>query len=318
MRASLLFVILLFACPCLATTWDVRNDWSDASNPNGVWSYREGGNALPHVAAWQAGLGYAQPAWSVGENAPSEYLPAWFKATGTASGLDWVVGDVVVHTTDPANGPSQGNAILKWTSPITATVQMVGSIWLTRDIGRSVAWSLLRNGTPFTGGSVFSGDSFNRNNPMSLGDGTGGAGVMGNIPVSTGDTIELLLVTTSGNALGDLVGINLKISDDVTGIGDEPPLSRRFVLHNPVPNPFNPSTSIAFDVPVGGADVSIIIYDSTGRRVRTLAGDHRDAGTHRVTWNGVDDRGSRVASGVYLCRVRAGAFNETRKLSLVK
>jgi hypothetical protein len=100
-----------------------------------------------------------------------------------------------------------------------------------------------------------------------------------------------------------------------TGVGDGPTV---FALHPNVPNPFNPQTAITYDVPAGGVDVEIAIFDVAGRRVRTLVDEHRAAGTHSTRWNGEDQHGGRVASGVYFYRMRAGAFVETRKMVLLK
>jgi hypothetical protein len=103
-----------------------------------------------------------------------------------------------------------------------------------------------------------------------------------------------------------------------TGVGDASPVPSSFALHASVPNPFNPITTITYDVPAGGADVSITIYDVSGKRVREIVNARRPAGSWSVQWNGVDDRGARVASGVYFYRMRAGAFVETRKMVLLK
>ena len=102
-----------------------------------------------------------------------------------------------------------------------------------------------------------------------------------------------------------------------TGVGDTS-LPTSFALHANVPNPFNPTTTISYDVPRGGADVNIAIYDIAGRRVRELVNEHRTPGNWSVQWNGEDDRGQRVASGVYFYRMRAGSFVETRKMVLLK
>ncbi|HXV14381.1 MAG TPA: FlgD immunoglobulin-like domain containing protein, partial [Candidatus Krumholzibacteria bacterium] len=99
---------------------------------------------------------------------------------------------------------------------------------------------------------------------------------------------------------------------------DDTPLPESFALHANVPNPFNPITTIAYDIPDGGANVNITIYDVAGRRVRTLVDEHRPAGVFSVQWNGDDDRGQRVASGVYFYRMRAGAFVDTKKMVLLK
>lgn len=103
----------------------------------------------------------------------------------------------------------------------------------------------------------------------------------------------------------------------VTGVQDEP-IPNRFALHANVPNPFNPVTTIAYEIPAGGADVNISVYDVAGRRVRILVDEHRPAGVFSVPWKGDDERGQRAASGVYFYRMRAGKFVETKKMVLLK
>src|SRR6266545_5988916 len=64
-----------------AATYDLAADWSNAANPNGVWTYREGTNALPSVADWTPlGSPVVQPAWAP-SSAGGNFLPAWFKST---------------------------------------------------------------------------------------------------------------------------------------------------------------------------------------------------------------------------------------------
>ncbi|HKW13865.1 MAG TPA: FlgD immunoglobulin-like domain containing protein, partial [Candidatus Krumholzibacteria bacterium] len=87
----------------------------------------------------------------------------------------------------------------------------------------------------------------------------------------------------------------------VTGVGDTPaPAS--FALNANVPNPFNPITTIRYDVPAPGADVKISVYDVAGRLVRELVKEHRGAGAWSVQWNGDNDRGQAASSGVYFYR----------------
>jgi hypothetical protein len=90
-----------------------------------------------------------------------------------------------------------------------------------------------------------------------------------------------------------------------------------FALHQNYPNPFNPQTNIRFAIPTTSR-VEIELFDILGRRVRTLANEMMDAGNYAVTWNGTDDLGLSVASGVYFYRLRAGSFTQTRKLLLVR
>jgi hypothetical protein len=92
----------------------------------------------------------------------------------------------------------------------------------------------------------------------------------------------------------------------------------RFALHPCRPNPFNPRTTIRYDLP-RDAPVILAVYDLTGRRVRTLRdGATETAGAHAVEWDGRDDGGRAVGSGVYVCRLTAGEERGVRRLVLVK
>jgi hypothetical protein len=188
---------------------DLAAEWSDAANPNGAWTYREGNNALPSVVWTQAG--YPQPAWAP-SNVPGNYLPACFKATQLVAGLDWKLGDVVVHTTDSVNGPNSGVANLIWTSPYTTSVTLSGSIWMCRDIGRSVGWSLLVNGAVLTSGDVSSGDPYSSSAPFFFDAGSAGPLPLQGIAVNPGDVIQLVLKTT--RSFGDFVDIHWTIAQN--------------------------------------------------------------------------------------------------------
>lgn len=83
------------------------------------------------------------------------------------------------------------------------------------------------------------------------------------------------------------------------------------------PNPFNPMTQIAFDVPAA-SQVKVTVYDAGGRLVKTLISQTMDAGQHEVRWNGQDSHGQSVASGVYFSRVEAGEFTATKSMMLVR
>lgn len=102
--------------------------------------------------------------------------------------------------------------------------------------------------------------------------------------------------------------------------GDQPPprVPTAYALHANRPNPFNPATTIGYDVPAPGGRVDVAIYDVSGRLVRVLVAGHRAPGTHSATWEGQDDRDTRVASGVYFVRMTSGSFAQTRKLVLLK
>ncbi len=94
-------------------------------------------------------------------------------------------------------------------------------------------------------------------------------------------------------------------------------LPTSFALHSCVPNPFNPMTTIRFDLPAP-ASVSLAIYAVDGRRVAVLVDGPKTAGRHQIRWFGQDDQGRKLASGVYFCRLMAGDFRETRQMVLLK
>ncbi len=99
--------------------------------------------------------------------------------------------------------------------------------------------------------------------------------------------------------------------------GNTPPLTDAAWLGNAVPNPFNPSTTIEYRVPREMLG-ELVIYDLAGRRVRTLVSGTLYPGTKSATWNGTDDAGHPVASGVYLYQLRAGEHVEMKRTVLLK
>ena len=99
-------------------------------------------------------------------------------------------------------------------------------------------------------------------------------------------------------------------------------LPTSFELGPNYPNPFNPTTVIPFSVPetpgAGHPLVTIAIYDLLGQKVRTLVSEEPAPGAYRASWNGRDDQGRTLATGAYLCRLRAGGHTQARKLLLIR
>ncbi|MCK4461399.1 MAG: T9SS type A sorting domain-containing protein, partial [candidate division Zixibacteria bacterium] len=83
------------------------------------------------------------------------------------------------------------------------------------------------------------------------------------------------------------------------------------------PNPFNPSTTISFNLPNAG-QVQLSIFNVLGQKVTTLVDGQYTAGTHEVTWNGTDESGSAVGSGIYFYRITTSDFDQTKKMILMK
>ncbi|MBZ0269496.1 T9SS type A sorting domain-containing protein, partial [bacterium] len=107
------------------------------------------------------------------------------------------------------------------------------------------------------------------------------------------------------------------LGNAVTGALGTFAVPTRFGMATPRPNPFRGATTIRFEVP-RDEYVRIGVYDTMGRHVRTVGNGHRAAGRHEVLWDGADDGGSRVGSGVYFVRIEAGAFRAARRVVVLR
>ena len=90
-----------------------------------------------------------------------------------------------------------------------------------------------------------------------------------------------------------------------------------FALHENYPNPFNPTTTLRFDLPEV-SDITLTIYNMLGQRVKTFNMNDTPAGFHSIKWNAINDYGDPVGAGVYLYQLRANQYLETRKMVLLK
>ena len=96
-------------------------------------------------------------------------------------------------------------------------------------------------------------------------------------------------------------------------------LPKAFALSQNFPNPFNPSTTIAFDIPEGKeVSVRLNVYNMRGQLVRTLVNELKSEGSYQIQWDGTDNYGRRVSSGVYFYRITTGEFSQTRKMVILK
>jgi WD40 repeat protein len=98
---------------------------------------------------------------------------------------------------------------------------------------------------------------------------------------------------------------------------DQRSIPKAYRLSQNFPNPFNPETAISYDLPEM-ADSHLIIYDLTGRKIRTLVHSYQQPGHYTGVWDGTDEEGRSVASGIYLYRLEARGFVETRRMVLVR
>lgn len=187
-------IFLVTVSICSAATFDLKTDFSTSSNPNGVWSYRDGTNLL--TASNVQGclsLSSSTPGWTVG--CPATLFSA------TSDQLDWLTGDIVTHT-------NPGNVInIRFTAPSSGIASISGNTWMMREVGRTNNWSILVNGSSVTSGSM-TDHFYTRSSPMLFSSGTGGAGVLSGIALALGDTIELQYAPPG---TGDFAGMNLAI-----------------------------------------------------------------------------------------------------------
>ncbi|MFH1501934.1 MAG: FlgD immunoglobulin-like domain containing protein [Candidatus Eisenbacteria bacterium] len=102
-----------------------------------------------------------------------------------------------------------------------------------------------------------------------------------------------------------------------TGVPDEL-TPESYKLRQNAPNPFNPKTTIRYDVPAEGGHVEIRIVDVAGRLVRTLVNERQTEGEKSVEWDGRDEAGNQMATGVYFYRLTAAGVEESRKMLLLK
>ncbi|MFQ5506402.1 MAG: hypothetical protein ACE5F1_16655, partial [Planctomycetota bacterium] len=194
------------------TTYDLSADWSDAHNPSGPWSYNGGNKAIAvHQSAWiSACYVGSQPAWAA-KPIGKGHIPAWYKMRvpvrsscyGAPAPTDLKIGDVAMHETDGFNGLGTDLANVTWTSPCAGNADVVGAVWLTRDIGRSMDWRVTFGPKLMASGKLWSGDPWNRANPVRFAFKT---------PVSPGGVLKLEFKRTS--TFGDIAGVRLTVKVD--------------------------------------------------------------------------------------------------------
>jgi hypothetical protein len=133
--------------------------------------------------------------------------------------------------------------------------------------------------------------------------------------------IEFWFYSNSGNPQGFGVGIDDIVirgtpSTSVEGRENDSPLPQQFALDHPYPNPFNAQATIRYQVP--DAEVEMGIYNVRGQLVRTLVQGYLAAGTYLQSWDGRDDGGADLESGVYFCQLRSESTSIARKLVLLR
>ena len=94
-------------------------------------------------------------------------------------------------------------------------------------------------------------------------------------------------------------------------------LPKEFKVSSNYPNPFNPITSISYDLAQNGI-ISLTIFDLNGKIIKNLVNEFQNAGNHLLTWNGVNFAGEVVSAGLYLCVLQVEDSKQTKKMSFIK
>jgi subtilisin family serine protease len=136
-------------------------------------------------------------------------------------------------------------------------------------------------------------------------------------------TLRSSLLFVSNEPLSEPFGLPVIVNPPtgVEGGGSGVQLPRVYSMSQNYPNPFNPLTSIRYDVPStngGKAKVLLRVYDVRGRFLRTLVDAVKEPGSYSVVWDGRDERGETVSSGIYFYRMISGDFTSSRKMILIK
>ena len=142
--------------------------------------------------------------------------------------------------------------------------------------------------------------------------------------LGTATSVESLVITWPSGTVQNFSGVPIdqliELNEDVsTGLedGDTGDTPAQYALHSNYPNPFNPLTTFAFELPRPGRTTAQV-YDVSGRLVKVLLNQDMPAGTHSIQWNGNDGRGQPVGSGTYFLRLSSGAFRSVKEMTLLK
>ena len=155
--------------------------------------------------------------------------------------------------------------------------------------------------------------------------GVGSMKIDGSKADGAGELVEFVFRTDDTPLQTDfqiLDGILVDVTGDVDqmhniAIGRLDAIPEAYGLSQNMPNPFNPSTTISYEVPESGA-VKLVVYNLLGQQVRTLVNDNIEAGYHTIVWDGADEFNRQVASGIYIYKMHAGAFNATKRMMFLK
>jgi len=296
-----LVTLLLLTSPAWATTYDVAADFSTTSNPNGAWSYGWSSqltsafdfyDACFHdrgIDNWSDTAG-APP--TVSHNGTSEPI------TLTPENITWQPGQLALHP----GGAGEYSHVL-WIAPDDASCVIDAEFSGIDHTGGNTDVHVLHNGAPLFGGAVEGyGDTATYSTTIS---------------VATGDTVAFSVGFGAGGYWQDTTALAATIVTTETSVSDGvsgPHLARLLAAH---PNPFNPSAEIGIELS-RASTVRLCVFDTRGRVIRVLFAGRCSSGCHTKVWDGRDEHGLAMPSGVYFVLLEAEGTQEVQKIAMVK
>ena len=257
-----------------------------------------------------------------------EYVPSWYTQSGLST-VYWRQATVLrMNGNDVADADINVRPILSSEFGYTS---ISGNVSSETQTGPSTMSAMATY--PIPGGLVYAIDSSGGVAGYGITDASGNYAITGIDPGTYSmvmDSHDYLSSSASGVGPSyDVNGNDLPATQnfltntDLTGIQQSAPSGRptSYALDQNYPNPFNPTTQIRFSVP-NASMVSLVVYNILGQRIATLTSGLVAAGEHLATWNGRDQAGRAVASGVYFYRLQAtgsdGTFANIKKMLLLK
>jgi hypothetical protein len=191
------------------TIYDLANDFSNTSNPNGVWSYVQGSTPLPLQSepTDDNSLNPAAANGYFGVATNFSTAPFIFEASQDGASSppytdnDFLPGDILAHSTNPGDG---ANLFIDWTAPADGTITYSGEVWYAHSpVDRSNDYALtLDGGSDLASGTVTNGDGLSAPSTFDS---------SGSLTVDAGDVLALELVPTAGQEFGSLAGVDLTV-----------------------------------------------------------------------------------------------------------
>ncbi len=279
---------------------------------------------VDQIHGWAVGTG-AGVAKGIGGNDPGIFLLSYGSAKiwQTDDGGDtWIENDysgnwlLNLFFTDLNSGWAVGNkgGIFKYTNTLplpAAPDNMIATALSQTEI--QVSWA--DNSTNETGFQLYRSDSYSGAFHLIASLAAGSSSYTDN-GLTNGTTYWYKVLTYNATGKSSF-SLDAFATAGATAVEEKSELPRQFALAQNFPNPFNPETVIQYQLPKASA-VKLEIYNISGARVRTLVDDRQLAGYYTLSWNGRDDYGIPVASGIYFCNLRTQEFAQQRKLVLIR